>query len=61
VNAVLLGAPGQVLASDPNFRAFIDGTNVLFLNAVFRGPAHARPARRSKKASLSTHGVEKPA
>jgi hypothetical protein len=31
-------------ASDPNFRAFLDGMNLLFLNAVFRGPAHARPA-----------------
>jgi len=30
--------------ADPNFRAFLDGMNVLFLNAVFRGPAHARPA-----------------
>jgi len=28
--------------ADPNFRAFMDGLNVLFLNAVFRGPAHAR-------------------
>jgi Zinc carboxypeptidase len=27
---------------DPNFRAILDGMNVLFLNAVFRGPAHAR-------------------
>ena len=27
---------------DPNFRAFNDGMNVLFLNAVFRGAAHAR-------------------
>ncbi|MFN0104538.1 MAG: M14 family zinc carboxypeptidase [Bryobacteraceae bacterium] len=27
---------------DPNFRAYLDGMNVLFLNAVFRGPAHAR-------------------
>lgn len=27
---------------DPNFRAMNDGLNVLFLNAVFRGPAHAR-------------------
>ena len=27
---------------DPNFRAFSDGMNVFFLNAVFRGPAHAR-------------------
>lgn len=30
--------------ADPNFRAYVDGLNVLFLNAVFRGPAHARPA-----------------
>ncbi len=30
--------------ADPNYRAFMDGTNVLFLNAVFRGPARARPA-----------------
>lgn len=28
--------------ADPNFRACMDGLNVLFLNAVFRGPAHAR-------------------
>ena len=27
---------------DPNFRAYTDGLNVLFLNAIFRGPAHAR-------------------
>ena len=31
-------------AEDPNYRAYMDGLNVLFLNAVFRGPAHARPA-----------------
>lgn len=30
--------------TDPNFRASLDGMNILFLNAVFRGPAHARPA-----------------
>lgn len=30
--------------ADPNFRAYMDGLNVLFLNAVFRGAAHARPA-----------------
>jgi len=29
-------------AYDPNFRAYLDGLNVLFVNAVFRGPAHAR-------------------
>ncbi len=28
--------------TDPNFRAYLDGMNVLFLNAVFRGPAHTR-------------------
>jgi hypothetical protein len=35
---------GNVIAftADPNFRAFSDGLNVLLLNAVFRGPAHAR-------------------
>ncbi len=27
-------------ADDPNSRAFVDGTNLLFLNAVFFGPAH---------------------
>jgi hypothetical protein len=26
--------------ADPNYRAAIDGLNLLFLNAVFRGPAH---------------------
>ncbi|MCS6953368.1 MAG: M14 family zinc carboxypeptidase [Bryobacterales bacterium] len=36
---------GVVIAftADPNYRAYLDGMNVLFLNAVFRGPAHARP------------------
>lgn len=29
-------------AFDPNFRAYLDSMNVLFLNAVFRGPAHGR-------------------
>jgi Zinc carboxypeptidase len=28
--------------ADPNFRAMQDGLNVLFLNAVFRGPSHLR-------------------
>ena len=28
--------------SDPNYRGYLDGLNVLFVNAVFRGPAHAR-------------------
>ena len=30
---------------DPNVRAYLDGLNVIFMNAVFRGPAHARPER----------------
>ncbi|HXG66292.1 MAG TPA: M14 family metallopeptidase [Blastocatellia bacterium] len=30
--------------ADPNFRAYMDGLNVLFLNAIFRGAAHAQPA-----------------
>jgi hypothetical protein len=36
---------GAVIAftADPNYRAFLDGMNVLFLNAVFRAPGHARP------------------
>jgi zinc carboxypeptidase len=37
---------GVVVAftADPNYRAYMDGLSVLFLNAVFRGAAHARPA-----------------
>lgn len=36
---------GNVIAftADPNFRGYMDGLNVLFLNAIFRGPAHTRP------------------
>ncbi|MDJ0939353.1 MAG: M14 family metallopeptidase [Woeseiaceae bacterium] len=30
---------------DPNVRAYLDGLNVIFMNAIFRGSAHARPAR----------------
>jgi hypothetical protein len=30
--------------TDPTFRAMMDGNNLLFLNAVFRGPAHSRRA-----------------
>jgi hypothetical protein len=26
--------------ADPNYRAYMDGLNLVFLNAVFRGPAH---------------------
>jgi hypothetical protein len=28
--------------ADPNFRAYLDGMNLLFINAVLRGPAHTR-------------------
>jgi hypothetical protein len=36
---------GVVIAftADPNYRGYLDGMNILFLNAVFRGPAHVRP------------------
>ena len=30
---------------DPNVRAYLDGLNVIFMNAIFRGAAHARPLR----------------
>ena len=30
---------------DPNVRAYLDGLNVIFVNAIFRGAAHARPVR----------------
>jgi hypothetical protein len=30
---------------DPNTRAYMDGLNVLFANALFRAPAHASPPR----------------
>ncbi len=35
---------GTIVAftQDPNFRGMLDGANLLFLNAVFRGPAHVR-------------------
>ncbi len=37
---------GQVIAftADPNFRAMLDGMNVIFLNAVLRGPGRTRSA-----------------
>tara|TARA_Y100000588_G_scaffold390631_1_gene496679 strand:- start:815 stop:3517 length:2703 start_codon:yes stop_codon:yes gene_type:complete len=28
---------------DPNVRAYLDGLNLIFMNAIFRGSAHARP------------------
>ncbi len=38
---------GNVIAftADPNYRAYMDGLNILFLNAVFRGPAHTGGGR----------------
>lgn len=38
---------GQVIAftQDPTFRGFLHGQDVLFLNAIFRGAAHASPTR----------------
>jgi hypothetical protein len=36
---------GQVIGftADPNVRAYLDGLNLIFLNAIFRGSAHASP------------------
>ncbi len=36
---------GMVIAftQDPNVRAYLDGLNTLFINAIFRGAAHATP------------------
>jgi hypothetical protein len=31
--------------ADPNYRGYMDGLNMLFLNAVFRGPAHSGGGR----------------
>jgi len=31
--------------ADPNYRAYLDGLNTLFVNAVFRGPAHTGGGR----------------
>jgi len=38
---------GQVVGftQDPNERAYLDGLNVIFMNAIFRGSAAARPVR----------------
>ena len=38
---------GQVIAftQDPTVRAYLDGLNVILMNAIFRGSAHARPMR----------------
>lgn len=38
---------GMVISftQEPNFRAYMDGMNVLLMNAIFRGAAHATPQR----------------
>jgi len=38
---------GQVIAftQDPTVRAYLDGLNLILMNAIFRGSAHARPVR----------------
>ena len=38
---------GQVVAftQDPTVRAYLDGLNMILMNAIFRGSAHARPVR----------------
>ena len=38
---------GEVIGftQDPTVRAYLDGLNVLLINAIFRGSAHARPVR----------------
>jgi len=38
---------GEVIAftQDPTVRAYLDGLNVILMNAIFRGSAHARPPR----------------
>lgn len=43
--AVQASGQGFVIAFtfDPNIRAYLDGLNVIFMNAIFRGAAHARP------------------
>ena len=40
-------AKGYVIGftQDPNVRAYLDGLNLIFMNAIFRAPAHARPVR----------------
>ena len=45
--AVQKSGAGFVIAFtvDPNVRAYQTGLQVLFMNAIFRGSAHARPVR----------------
>ena len=44
MHPILRQGQGNVIGFpfDPNFRAYLDGMNVLFLNALFRSPAHSR-------------------
>ncbi|MDA1372541.1 MAG: hypothetical protein O2971_17515 [Proteobacteria bacterium] len=39
---------GEVIAftQDPTVRTYLDGLNLILMNAIFRGSAHARPTRR---------------
>ena len=43
---VITGRQGRgvvvAFTADPNYRAYVDGMNLFLLNAIFRGPAHAR-------------------
>jgi len=39
-NGIVIG-----FTQDPNVRAYLDGLNVIFMNAIFRASAHARPIR----------------
>ena len=46
--AVVQGSgAGFVIAftADPNLRAYQTGLNTIFMNAIFRGSAHAMPVR----------------
>jgi hypothetical protein len=47
---VVVGRSGRGVVvgftADPNYRAAMDGMNILFLNAVFRGPAHTSAGGR---------------
>ena len=45
--AVQPNGRGFVVAftQDPTVRAYLDGLNVIFMNAILRGAAHARPPR----------------
>ncbi|MEW5978073.1 MAG: M14 metallopeptidase family protein [Acidobacteriota bacterium] len=50
---------GMVIAftADPTFRAYMEGLNLLFLNAVFRGPAHTRRTPEIERGFLISNPV----